>query len=1055
MKKNIFKISFLLLTLCLLITYAVVRAEDKTAHFDTLFENSFTIYTDEEITDSNQLMSVAGSMLSQYGVSEESGPNGSIYLSPSISSCNYVDADNMTCDISLYRIVYGPTSSNAKVKEYDDVVINIDTNLAELFPMVTNDNIVINHDESMFQDNNERQQYIDQYLGTFNQYTQNSQISYYYDSYNKTLTRTDYTNGEVTRVAKKVINDATFEYTETAFSDTFKTLTTGTLVIKSDTDITTTMLNSYLRTIRMPGLSQNISFEIDGNISNNKVFIRMKEYTNGVSEIREKHLITLVQDTNIDLEVFNQAGYGTVASIPADEPDNNDKQQYIGNYFSMRQLTYDTDNETESISAVNLTLQDVTLIQTSRDANGYVTGIQFHQVPITFTGYGEMTDNYLAQVGNEIVINADGIDQNTINRTYSSNPRTLLCTSNLSHCDIALFNYSTKVVEIHKLAITLNDEISNQFKNEFNIKNDGSMDITIGNDVTFQNYYGEINQSFYDESTKMITQYECSLPTDQQRTCNLTLRGAYSNYTEIHAVQYNVINANPSNYFKSIIKTSTDVYPGENNNIWSWMQNYKYFSQDGSDYNQNVNISRCNSTTSKCNIALRHNNGLEIQASTVVLKEGKSPEFSNAIPGNNIKLNAVYKNDDDFLYRASVGLLMPKTKTWTHIQNYSNGQAQVYLDSEIHTMNVEFAEANPEHQQVIDNIVNAIGNSPINIDLDDVEFVNNFYYNDSLASFVTSNYDSKEIHDALYQYIDNKHVTYYFAVDGGGGTSFMKGLGGKAIFYYDGIAYGETNNYINVNLYSTIYVPDNTENTKDAFVAAAQKRIDDYFGPNSGVEVSYSREAYPGETELYNYDTSKSDGKVYKLTYKDKEEEFLIIKDSSKIKTATFNATDVNNNVNVSSPNANYPTNTIVSSSKPGKNKNEIKNLLKRLKIDDADIVDIDLYSPTIGDIEDFNGEDFEVTVPIRNKYKNKKLYAYYVDENGKVEIHEITLDDFLAHFHTNHFSTYIITDELANSSAISNNPNTVDNIYLWIILEIIGIVGFITGIIYIKKRMN
>ena len=67
-----------------------------------------------------------------------------------------------------------------------------------------------------------------------------------------------------------------------------------------------------------------------------------------------------------------------------------------------------------------------------------------------------------------------------------------------------------------------------------------------------------------------------------------------------------------------------------------------------------------------------------------------------------------------------------------------------------------------------------------------------------------------------------------------------------------------------------------TENTKEAFIAAAQKRIDDYLGPDSGMKVSYSREPDPGEMTYYSYDTSKSDGKVYKLVYKNREKELLI-----------------------------------------------------------------------------------------------------------------------------------------------------------------------------------
>ena len=194
------------------------------------------------------------------------------------------------------------------------------------------------------------------------------------------------------------------------------------------------------------------------------------------------------------------------------------------------------------------------------------------------------------------------------------------------------------------------------------------------------------------------------------------------------------------------------------------------------------------------------------------------------------------------------------------------------------------------------------------------------------------------------------------------------------------------------------------------------------------------------------------------MYYKDKTAEFLIIRNSSKMQNSTFNSIDVNNNIVISSNNANYPTDTVVSS-------NIIKNddLLKNLGLSNAQIIDIDLYSPTVGKINNFDNVDFDVKVPINEDLLNgEKLYAYYIDENGNIEEHPVVIDDFIANFKTNHFSTYIIGEKTAaidklisetkKSSINENNPNTKDNIIKWITLLCMSVIGVVGCTLFYKK---
>ena len=58
----------------------------------------------------------------------------------------------------------------------------------------------------------------------------------------------------------------------------------------------------------------------------------------------------------------------------------------------------------------------------------------------------------------------------------------------------------------------------------------------------------------------------------------------------------------------------------------------------------------------------------------------------------------------------------------------------------------------------------------------------------------------------------------------------------------------------------------------------------------------------------------------------------------------------------------------------------------------------------------------FEVRIPLSEKLKGKDLVAYYVDNNGNKEEHEVTIKDGYAVFNTNHFSTYTLAEKPAET---------------------------------------
>lgn len=1025
-----------------------VNSKDLVGFYDDMFKtNKITLYTNGQITDDTTFYNNVYQMTQIHQSSEYyNSYNDYSNLKLGVQNCNY---SNMTCDFRLNREKYSNgTWTNDLVKEYLGIKVNVDSDIDEYFTMVKDNKVIINYDESMFKNESEKNNYINSYFNSFSSGNSNVSVGYRYDSMKKNIIRTEYSEGIYSNIMIKKIEGIEFKYTETEYSEEFKKLTSGILTIKSDVAIDRELLSNYLMSMNF----DKSSFSIDGEIVNNKVFIKRNYYQDGVNKTVESHLVTLVQDSNIDLEPYNKAGLDSQFIIKANKPEKN-ISEYLMYYFNQIYFVYDLDDGgTERFDEVySYDDTEYVILRYSKVNSDYETEkIQFHKIPINFVGYSDVvSDLYNKKVGNEIVVAADSLDLNTINMHLNHNPSALGCNDDYSYCDIGYYDYETKTFEIHNIKVILNNEVSDAFKKAFNIKEDGTIDIIVGNDV-FVQYF---NPYFYIESTKDTLNYSCYNinSTSSSKKCTLSLKNYNKKISETHDVEYSIIKKDTSKAFSSLVNSSINFYPGEYAHAWGNLSNaYSLFSKGSRD---RISIGQCNSVSKVCPVmVINDNNVLEVQNTKISVLEGKSPEFSKFFKGNTIKLNSIYKDDSNYLFRASMAYLMSETKTWSFLDDFSNGTANLIFNNiEAHKMNIEYAEGNEEHKKIIDEVVKKIGRDSISVEIDDLEFVNDFYYRDDKADFSAPNYNSKILNDYLGNIIDNKHISYFLAVEGGYTGPFMKLFGGQLVLYYDGIAYDTSDAIVETVFRNIIYIPNDTEDSVEAYVAAAQKRIDDYLGKKNGVVVSFSRILDEDEISDYGFVISNElDANVYRLTYKKKTEEFLIIKDSSKMKQSTFNAVDVNNNVNVSSKNANYPTNTVVSSDKI-KDNDEYKKYLKKLGVDEAEVVDINLYSPTIGEIDTFNNVEFDVNVPIDTKVlDDKELYAYYISDDGKIEEYPVVVDDFMATFKTNHFSTYIITEK---AKVNLNNPNTFDGIILYIILGCVSIVVLGIGVYSFRKN--
>ena len=150
------------------------------------------------------------------------------------------------------------------------------------------------------------------------------------------------------------------------------------------------------------------------------------------------------------------------------------------------------------------------------------------------------------------------------------------------------------------------------------------------------------------------------------------------------------------------------------------------------------------------------------------------------------------------------------------------------------------------------------------------------------------------------------------------------------------------------------------------------------------------------------------------------------------------------------------PLDTTVKVNAITEDSNTYKELTEKLDVTDALVYDLKLYSYTkteyISKLEDGT---FSVSVPLTDALKGKKdLVAYYVKDNGEVEVYDLdeeTVKKGFAVFKTNHFSIYTIAEkgDVVNEEV----PKTYDNITTYVILSIVSVTGIAGSAIVLKKR--
>lgn len=300
----------------------------------------------------------------------------------------------------------------------------------------------------------------------------------------------------------------------------------------------------------------------------------------------------------------------------------------------------------------------------------------------------------------------------------------------------------------------------------------------------------------------------------------------------------------------------------------------------------------------------------------------------------------------------------------------------------------------------------------------------------------------------------NSNITYYLDVRAGiqnENLMFESAFGPISVFY-NGYSYATKDE--GLYLKRVIYIPESTIDSKDAYIEAAQKRINEYLG-NESVKVSYGGllSSLDQDSEDIDFPIT-SDGNYYNIKVGSKTYKFYIVKGSNdKLVEPIYLGTDIKSNIKISSNDSSIPLDTALNV------KDVTSNISKDvIGTDNFKSYDISLYSDAKeAKIQKLENGKFLVKIPIPKELNGKELIVYYINESGNKEEHNIIIENGYAVFETNHFSTYTLAEHANNNVQNAEitklkNPQTGDNIIIYFVISIISLFIFMNRIIYIKK---
>ncbi len=636
------------------------------------------------------------------------------------------------------------------------------------------------------------------------------------------------------------------------------------------------------------------------------------------------------------------------------------------------------------------------------------------------------------------------------------------CEDDYSKCVIGLANNSNGVrIEQHEVKMKYIETYSEKFKS---LLTDGSFVVkqsTISpmKYEILSNAIGEISTDNYS------IQYEdcnsdftvCTISANDSTTMTVEQHKVNIKYVDEYSEKFKKLTSNGT------IKITSSTVGEKNHLVWDHVSNY-----DNSEVYFGVPM--CNDDYTKCDVRMSdyQTGKSEMHTVNIVYEEKISSAFDNVIVNGNFVIPSIQpKNleESDFFLQNYLNTISNGTYEYSQggcnddstvcdIMVYMLGEDGSYT-SERHKANIIYSDVDPVKATQVNNVLASIPNGT-KFTVEDLEFINyivnsgftddRLYYSSESAVI---NYSTE-----LKKLLGNSNITASLDIRGGGMSIFSNGIIGGYVVSYDGVAYGLFHGGAIVNY--VVYIPDNIEESQAAYIKAAKARIDSYLGKNN-LEIMYAGKLSELDFSDHNelgYTDLKDE--FYTITVNDMIIPILIIKDSAKMQTIGEQTTsDVLTNVSISMNSSKVPLDASIQVNEISKESQEytdITNKLSSYNTNNALVYDLKLYSASNKDyITKLDNGLFEVKIPVSKELEGKDLIVYYVNEDGKVDEHEVTPKDGYAIFTTNHFSIYTLAEKGTAAPGIEN-PNTFDGITTYFMLAIISVIGLvISGLCSIK----
>ncbi len=590
-----------------------------------------------------------------------------------------------------------------------------------------------------------------------------------------------------------------------------------------------------------------------------------------------------------------------------------------------------------------------------------------------------------------------------------------------------------------------------------------------GNFDVFGEYYFNMDLNTYNEATN---------------TCTLSrINLADGTPLESHEVEV-VFEESISETFASFLTNGKIILPTTSKNISVDRVNSYISNLSNDEYNFEI-LQYCddvmaanyrpliNEDFTEATIKMSKNNSSEAEVHIIQLDRitKQSDAFKKYLnEEGQFEVNSIVPTNHDYFGTMYQALYTKQMEDGVYVDYLSDDymSGDLLVGNEVHTVDIKYiydTDVQKKLQPLVDNFPEDIEYFVV----EDMELIN--YWKNTVNSDDINNLAGYS--GELKAYLNNYNVQ--LSVDEGCGSdeAFVTDRIGMAAITYDGSAY-YVNGWLGAHAEHVIYVPDNTGDTKEALIAAAQKRIDEYLGAGNGVKVSYAgnaKTAYidasyelsrpiwepyePNLTkdewamgwmpayqdfgaEVMGIEGVKEDDDTFLITVTEgnvsKTYNIVIKKDSSKMITPTYATADIKNNIEISSTSSEIPLDTTINSEKLTSG-TEYNKVIKLIDVDVNETYDINLYSNSLQkNITKLESGKFEVKIPVSEELAKKNLVAYYVDENDKVVKYKVDVDkEGNAVFETDHFSIYTIAEgSISNESVdveiVSPKDNAADS---------------------------